>query len=102
MKRVMYVQDSLNNNKYILIKEYGGFGIYQEKCPSGYFVSQSWLVHNGSIGFICESYNNYCEEELLDVIDHYNEHYSFGLHGFLADKEQVIYGVHRCNYDYRF
>ena len=31
MKRVMYVQDSLNNNKYILIKEYGGFGIYQEK-----------------------------------------------------------------------
>ena len=97
MKRVVYVPDKLNNNKYILIDEYGGFGIYQKKCPAGYFVHQEWLVYNGKIGFICESYNNYCKEELMDCIDTYNETERFGLHGFMAKKEDNIYGVHPNN-----
>lgn len=76
------VVDSLNPKKYILQEEYEGFGIYKEKCPSGYYVSQSWLIANDKVGIICESYNNFCKEELLDMIDNYNEKKKFGVKGF--------------------
>lgn len=102
MKRIIYVPDTLNNKKYILRDEYEGFGIYLEKTPSGFFVHQSWLVYNGKIGFICESYNNYCKEELLDYIDTYNETGKFGLHGFMAKREDNIFGVHPNNRNYNF
>lgn len=46
MKRVIYYDDGLNNNKYILIKEYKGYGIYQRKTPTGYFVSQEYAITN--------------------------------------------------------
>ncbi len=96
MQRVVYVPDSLNNNKYILRDEYGGFGIYQRKCPAGYFVHQDWLVYNGRIGFICQPYNNYCKEELLDLIDFYNKNGKFGKTGFETSVEG-IYGIHPNN-----
>ena len=104
MKRIVYVPNSygLSNKKYVLREEYGGFGIYQEKCPAGYFVCQSWLVYNGNIGYISESYNNRCKEELLDSIDKYNETGKFGLHGFMAKKEDNIYGEHSNNRSYSF
>lgn len=102
MKRVIYVPDSLNNKKYVLRDEYEGFGIYQEKCPSGYFHSQSWLVYNGEIGYISESYNNKCWEELLDTIDNFLETGKFGLHGFMAKVEDKIYGEHPNNRAYSF
>ena len=79
MKRVIYIQDTLNNNKYILQKEYGGFGVYQRMTPSGYYVHQDWLISNGDIIIICASYNNLCEEELYDAIDSYNESKQFNL-----------------------
>ena len=94
MKRIIFVPDELNNNKYVLKDEYEGFGIYQRMCPTGYFVSQEWLVYNRKIGFICQSYNNFCKEELLDYIDNYNETGKFGLHGFMAKADEHIYGVH--------
>ena len=31
-------------NKYVLRDEYNGFGFYQEKCPTGYFINQSYLI----------------------------------------------------------
>lgn len=102
MKRVIYVPDDLNNKKYVLKSEYEGFGIYEEMCPAGWFVHQSWLVYNGKIGFICQSYNNYCKEELMDVIDNYNECGKFGLCGFIAKKEDNIYGVHPNVKQYNF
>ena len=102
MKRIVYVPDTLNNKKYVLRDEYDGFGIYQYMTPSGYYTHQSWLVYNGKIGFICDPYNNYCKEELLDCIDSYNETGKFGLHGFMAKREDNIYGVHPNNRTYYF
>lgn len=101
LKRIVYVPDSLNNNKYVLIKEYGGFGVYQQKCPSGYFVSQEWLVYNGMVGFISQCYNNMCVEELYEAIDNYNETGKFGFRGFKT-KVNGIYGVHPNNNTYAF
>ena len=102
MKRVVYVPDDLNNKKYVLRDEYEGFGIYERMCPSGWLVHQDWLVYNGKIGFICQSYNNYCKEELMDCIDRYNEDGKFGLFGFMAKIDDNIYGVHPSNEQYSF
>ena len=98
MKRVIYVPDSLNNKKYVLRDEYEGFGIYEEVCPSGYYVHQSWLIYNGKIGYISQSYNNKCKEELMDTIANYNETGQFGLHGFMAkadEERKRVYGKNK-------
>ena len=102
MQRVIYVPDPLNNKKYILQQEYEGFGIYKEMTPSGYYISQSWLVYNGNIGYISQSYNQKCKEELMETIDNYNQTGKFGLHGFLAKIEDQIYGEHPNNRAYNF
>lgn len=104
MQRVVYVPDKLSTKKYVLREEYEGFGIYERITPSGYYESQSWLVFNGKYGYISESYNSRCKEELLDSIDHYNTTKKFGLHGFIAKKEEdvTIFGEHPCNRNFNF
>ena len=102
MKRIIYVPDSFNNNKYVLRSEYGGFGIYERMTPSGWYVNQHWLVYNGKIGFVSQPYNHRCKEELMDFIDNYNETGKFGLHGFMAKRDAHIYGEHPLNKTYRF
>ena len=81
MKRILNVKTKLNNVKYVLKEEYEGFGIYQEKTPNGYSVSQSWFIssEDGSKALVVESYNNQCKEELLDMIDNMNSTGSFGV-----------------------
>ena len=81
MKRVVEVANVYGTkNKYVLTDEYGGFGVYQEKTPSGYFVSQSWLIsNNDNAELVIESYNDMCKEEVLDVIDNYNNTNKFGV-----------------------
>lgn len=81
MKRVIAIKNVYGtNDKYVLRDEYEGFGIYEEKTPSGYFVHQSWLISNNeNAELVIESYNNMCKEEVLDVIDHYNETHRFGV-----------------------
>ena len=82
MKRVIKFErgtiDSLNVKKYLLIKEYDGFGIYQEVSPNGYRISQSWLIANDKVALQCGSFNDFIIEELLDMIDNYNERGVFG------------------------
>ena len=86
MKRLIKFErgtiDDLNVKKYALSQEYENFGIYEEVCPSGWHVHQSWLIANDKVALVCQSYNNFCKEELLDMIDHYNEKKSFGIKGF--------------------
>jgi hypothetical protein len=81
MKRVITIKNVYGTDeKYVLRDEYEGFGIYQEKCPTGYFVSQSWLIsNNDNAELVIESYNSLCKEEVLDIIDHYNEKRRFGV-----------------------
>ncbi len=89
MKRVIKFEcgtlDELNTKKFVLTQEYEGFGIYEEVSPNGYRVNQSWLITNDKIALICQSYNCFCKEELLDMIDNYNEEKIFGIKGFYKD-----------------
>ena len=81
MKRVITIKNVYGtNDKYVLRDEYEGFGIYQEKTPSGFFVHQNWLISNNeNAELVIESYNNLCKEEVLDIIDNYNETHRFGV-----------------------
>ena len=81
MKRVITIKNVYGTtDKYVLRDEYEGFGIYQEKTPSGYFVHQSWLISNNeSAELVIQSYNNLCKEELLDIIDNYKQTHRFGV-----------------------
>lgn len=80
MKRIVKIPNAYGReDKYILQKEYEGFGIYQEKTPSGFFKHQSYLITNEKIIVVCQSYNDMCVEELMDVIDNYNKNGKFGI-----------------------
>lgn len=100
MSRVIYLEDGYNNeDKFRFKKEYEGFNIYQEFCPSGFFVHNSWFIDGGStetkIRFF--SYSNITFTELLDLIDRYNETGLYGLKAFLHDDKVLgkrIYYVH--------
>lgn len=81
MKRIINIKNVYGtNDKYVLKEEYCGFGIYQEKTPNGFFVHQSWLISNNEDAeLVIESYNSLCKEEVLDIIDNYNETKKFGV-----------------------
>ena len=85
MKRVINIDNVYNTkDKYVLKEEYEGFGIYQEKTPTGYFVSQSWLISNNEGAELAiKSYNNICKEEVHDIIDTYNDSNKFGVKAHL-------------------
>lgn len=88
--------DNLNAKKYILQKEYDGFGIYQEMCPSGFYHHQSWLIANEKVALVCYSFNNFCKEELMDMIDTYNQTNKFNTKGFFKGwfNELSVYMAH--------
>lgn len=92
MKRVIYLQDSLNRRKYVLKTEYEGHGIYEEVCPTGWRVHQSWAIVRDKDNFtiMIQSYNSMCYEELLDAIDWYNDAdvHKYGIN-VVATKESV-------------
>lgn len=81
MKRVAYIKNVYGtNDKYVLKEEYNGFGVYQEKTPNGLFVHQSWLISNNeNVELVINSFNQLCKEEVLDIIDNYNETQKFGV-----------------------
>ena len=87
MKRVITIKNTYGGeDKYVLRSEYEGFGIYQEKVPTGYFVNQSWLIsNNANAELAIKSYNSVCKEELLDMIDSYNETGKFGVKALMRD-----------------
>lgn len=101
MKRVIKIEkkynDDLNDLKYVLQQEYEGFGIYQEMCPSGYYKHQSYMITNGKIALLCFPFTNLCKEELLDMIDSYNDSKKFRIKGFEKGKQEDlnIYVVHQ-------
>ena len=80
MERVIYIDNVYGTkDKYILRKEYEGFGIYNEKTSTGFFVHQEWLITNGDVLLVVPSYSQVCQEELLDLIDNFNECGKFGI-----------------------
>lgn len=83
-----------NEEKYVLVTEYNGFGIYQRVCPNGFRVSQEWLITNGHRVIVCQSYNNVIKEELMDAIDKYQKSGRFGFR--VIKKADDTYIVHPC------
>ena len=81
MKRVIYIKSGYSvDDKYVLTEKYNGFGIYKKMSPSGLYVSQNWLISNNkNAELVIESYNDMCKEEVLDVIDNYNNTNKFGV-----------------------
>ena len=106
MKRLIKFEvgevDSLNAKKYILQQEYEGFGVYQEKCPSGFYMHQSWLVADSKkkVMLVVDSFNDCCKEEVLDMVDRYKENKKFGIKGqWLGfhredNKDVALYRMH--------
>lgn len=93
MKRIVKVKNEYGgDSKYTLKQECNGFALYQEKCPTGYFVSQSYLLTNNQITIVCKSFNCVCKDELLDAIDNFNEIGKFGLRVF--KKSSTLYIIH--------
>ena len=97
MKRVEYINGKLNREKFGLREEYNGFGLYQEITPTGFYVSQSWLLVNGNTGkrLQVESYNNVCKEELLDMIDNFNDCGKFGVTAHYGGENLFV--MHPCS-----
>lgn len=92
MKRIIYTKGNYGEDeKWVLIKEYDGFGIYQRKCPTGYFVHQEYLITNSDITVIAYSFMNLCKDELLDAIDRFNETCMFGFKGFNRGDAYIIH-----------
>ena len=99
MKRIFYIDGLFGDiKKYVLKKEYKNFGIYEEVCPTGYRVHQSWLITDEKIIIVCYSYNNFCYEEILDMIDYYFETQSIGHKRVIKKFDKVnnkeIYIIH--------
>lgn len=92
MKRVVYIQGQLQQEKFILQREYEGFGLYQRMTPNGWMVHQEWLITNEEVTAVFYSYMNYCEEEVLDAVDNYKSIRKFGVKAFKRDKG--LYVVH--------
>lgn len=98
MKRVIFKEDGYGGKlKYVLKKEYDTFGIYQHMTPTGFYVSQDYLVvedrfDDDYLIVLSQSYNGICMEELLDMIDIYNET------GNLGQKVLNKYDTVLCRY----
>lgn len=70
MKRVIYIESVQGREeKFVLRKEFEGFGIYEEMCPNGYFVHQSYLVADEKTIIVSYSFNSMCYAEMLDLIE---------------------------------
>ncbi len=97
MKRVIYLPDELNDNKFKLKAEYRGHGVYQRCTPSGYPVHQDWaVVREDGFTFAIQSYNNICYYEVLDAIDNYGVNKKYGFKVIQTEKglEHGYYTVH--------
>lgn len=92
MDRVIFIGDKNlpYNHKYVINREYDGFKIYDEVTPNGYKQSQSYLITNGKIKVIIDSFMNMHMAEVLDMIDHYNKNGKFGRKAIRWDSNEFI------------
>ena len=79
------------DTKYRLVEDYRDVGLYEEVTPSGYVLSQSWLIVYQHLYIIVDSYNNMCKEELLDAIDNRKDSDEFGFKGFMRLQGFVVH-----------
>lgn len=97
MDRMIYIDGTFGGkSKYKLKKEYEGFGIYQEYSGE-LFVHQEYLITNGNIILVSQSYNGLCFDEMLDTIDLYNKTKRFGhkvVYKMDKTSGKIVYYIH--------
>ena len=81
MERTIKIQTTVNEEKFRLIDEYGGAGIYQ-KVVSGYYVHQSYAFKHHDKFFVSYSFMNNDKEDIYDYIDNYNKTGRYGCRAF--------------------
>lgn len=80
MDRVVYIDNDYGTkDRYVIRKQYEGFGVYNRMTPTGYFVHQDWLITDGTVMLVVPSYARMCKDDLLDMIDHFNASGQFGV-----------------------
>ena len=82
MERTIRIQTEVAEEKFRLVEEYEGFGIYQKVTPYGYYVHQSFAFKTNGTIFVSYSYMNNDKEDIYDYIDNYNNKGSFGFKAF--------------------
>ena len=92
MDRVIFINDKNlpYRHKYVINREYEGFRIYDEMTPVGYKKSHSYLITNGEIKVIIDSFMGMCRAEVLDMIDNYNKNGKFGRKAIRWDSNEFI------------
>ena len=91
MERVIKINGNLQNEKYFLKETYNGFGIYQRKTASGYYVMNEYLITDSKKTIVSYSFNNITKPEIQDSIDKYLKSKKFG---FKAFNRNGLYIVH--------
>lgn len=86
-KRVM----KIGNDKYLYQETYKGFAIYEEQTPSGYLVHQSFMITDGKLTVVSQSYNNNGRADMLDAIDNYVETKTFGFKILLSHGIAIVH-----------
>lgn len=87
MERIKYINDT----KYVLNEKYYDFYIYDEVCPTGLKVKQSYMFTNNDMTIVCNSYNHKIREEILDIIDNYIDNKIFGIKAINKGKYFVMH-----------
>lgn len=91
MKRILLIPNTSQTDKYYLKNEYSGFGIYQRKTVSGFFVSQDFAITNGIITIVSPSFNSLETDDLKDSIDEYVETGKFNLKAFNRGTHYIVH-----------
>ena len=91
MERSIKIQTEMSEEKYRLVDEYEGVGIYQ-RVVGGLYVHQEYAFKHHDKLFISYSFMNNDKEDIYDYIDNYN---NTGKYGFRAFDKGSYYCIHQ-------
>ena len=92
MERTIKIQTEVSEEKFRLVDEYEGIGIYQKVTPNGYYLSQTFGFKVGNNFYVSYSFMNNDKEDIFDYIDNYN---NTGVFGFKCFNKGSYYCLHR-------
>lgn len=92
MERTIKIQTEISEEKFRLVDEYEGVGIYQLVTPNGYYCHQNYGFKHNDKFFVSYSFMHNDKEDLYDYIDNYN---NTGKYGFKAFNKGNYYCIHQ-------
>lgn len=82
MERTIRIKTEIAEDKFRLVENYRGVGVYQEVTPNGYYVHQSYGFKIKDKFFVSYSFMNNDKEDIFDYIDRHYEGKPFGFKAF--------------------